>query len=305
MTNEQKVYIRDHWQHMTDAEIGEELSLRRATVRYWRNKMGLYHYRWIGKEKEDYVRQHYADERTKNIAEHLDVSINRVYSIAKRLGVKKSEAYMERYLEESGEVLKKAGRETRYKMGHDTWNAGMKGWCAEGCEKTWYKKGFDPQNTLYNGAVTVRYDKSGDRPYLYIRVAKAQWMLYHHYVWERDNGPLADGEIIRFRDGNSLNCTPGNLQKITRAENARLNHNPEKAIESLKKYWEDHGHPATKLSDNYVAGLMAGGDHDLRDWIIENRPDIVELARKNYKLQRKIRTKEANETNNEKEEQTC
>ena len=47
------------------------------------------------------------------------------------------------------------------------------------------------------------------------------WKLAHRLVWEELHGPIPAGHIIVFRDGNSQNLEPSNLEMITEAERMR------------------------------------------------------------------------------------
>lgn len=47
---------------------------------------------------------------------------------------------------------------------------------------------------------------------------KKRWRYLHHVVWEETNGPIPEGHILRFRDGNKLNTELSNLELCTYAE---------------------------------------------------------------------------------------
>ena len=104
--------------------------------------------------------------------------------------------------------LKKQVNTGQFVKGCKPWNTGKKGLNIGG-KKTQYKKGQLPYNTLYNGCITQR--------------------------WEQNHGKLQPGEILRFIDGNTLNCQLSNLMKINRRQHLKLNYNREKAALSLKK----------------------------------------------------------------------
>jgi AraC-like DNA-binding protein len=95
-----------------------------------------------------------------------------------------------------------------------------------------FKKGSLPHNTLEDGVIKKREDKTGVS-YLYIRIAKANWQLLQREVYRKEIGPLKPTDVVRFKNGNTLDCSPGNLEKITKAENMRRNsihrHGPEVA----------------------------------------------------------------------------
>ena len=62
----------------------------------------------------DYIRQHYADTRTSDIAAHLGISESKVYRIANKLGLKKSKEYLE------------TANSHKFKSGNVPWNKGVK-----------------------------------------------------------------------------------------------------------------------------------------------------------------------------------
>ena len=101
-------------------------------------------------------------------------------------------------------------------------------------KKTQFRKGHLPHNTLADGVVSVRPEASG-REYKYIRLSKGNWELYHRVVWERVNGPIPEGLIVSFKDGDSMNVSLSNLKLIDRCENMYRNSHvnyPEEVIPS-------------------------------------------------------------------------
>lgn len=104
------------------------------------------------------------------------------------------------------------------------------------CSKTMFKPGAKPKNTdpigtekmLADGYVWVKVD---DKP----RVPKkVNWRQKHRIIWERTYGPIPEGHMIIFLDGNHENFDIDNLAMITKAENLIMNRkglfNPDKDI---------------------------------------------------------------------------
>lgn len=50
-----------------------------------------------------------------------------------------------------------------------------------------------------------------------------RWELYHRWVWEQHNGPVPDGFLVTFRDGDRMNCDISNLMLVTPQENHMMN----------------------------------------------------------------------------------
>lgn len=105
--------------------------------------------------------------------------------------------------------------------GHPPHNKGRKGYCAPGCEKTWFQKGNMPRN--HRPVLSERIDaKDG---YTYIKTAEPnKWMLKHRYIWEQAHGEIPKGYIVIFKDNNRNNICLDNLMLISRSQNAVLNH---------------------------------------------------------------------------------
>lgn len=95
-----------------------------------------------------------------------------------------------------------------------------------------FKKGNEPHNTNFNGHERVTKDG-----FLMIRVSKGNYVLKARLIWERENETLKENEVIRYKDGNKLNCSIENLYKINRTELIKENINREKQSKSLKKTW--------------------------------------------------------------------
>lgn len=117
------------------------------------------------------------------------------------------------------------GRTGRFEKGHVPDNKGMKGICAPGCEKTWFKKGDKPRNHKPVGTESIRRSKKNEA-YVYVKVAEPnKWRMKHTIEWEKVNGPIPKGMVIIFLDGDTTNTDISNLQIVSRKVNARINQN--------------------------------------------------------------------------------
>lgn len=105
--------------------------------------------------------------------------------------------------------------------------------------RTAYKKGNVPENILPVGTIT----KTAEGAAL-IKVSMDggqwdRWMPIHRKVWEDHHGPIPEGMMVIFKDGNKDNWEIDNLALITNGENAQLNtrglrfDNPEKTEAGL------------------------------------------------------------------------
>ena len=120
-----------------------------------------------------------------------------------------------------------SGRNGQFGKGHVSWNKGVKGYM--GPNKTSFKKGSVPPNRLplwseritVDGYVEIKIDE----PNPYVPGQMTRWKLKHLYLWIKENGPLPEGHILTFLDGDKTNCETENLLLISRKINAYLNHN--------------------------------------------------------------------------------
>ena len=132
---------------------------------------------------------------------------------------------------------------------------------------TWFKKGQQPMNTLYDGAIRFRSTCSHGRGSYWIRIAKGKWQSYHRWLWEQIYGPIPPGHIIYFKDGNHLNVTISNLGMMTKARNAVRN----------------AGHQ--ELTDGRVAGYLRVKKEEVPQ-------ELIEVQRQRILLNRQIKEHE-------------
>jgi hypothetical protein len=108
----------------------------------------------------------------------------------------------------------------RFQKGHATWNAG-KPWSPSGSRATWFKRG--QRGARQRPIGSERNTRDG----IEVKVAEpGTWVAKARVIWERRNGPIPNGSIIRLLDGSKDNFSAGNLLCITRAKNMRLNYRP-------------------------------------------------------------------------------
>lgn len=118
------------------------------------------------------------------------------------------------------------GRTGRFTAGHTPANKGLE-MSAEVREKirgTWFRKGCKSMNSLPVGTEVFRDG------YVLLKLRDGaelkqwgRWVLKHRYVWEQAHGPIPEGMMVIFLDGNTRNCELSNLALVSKAENAMLN----------------------------------------------------------------------------------
>ena len=108
---------------------------------------------------------------------------------------------------------------TEWKKGHVPINKGTKGMFPNCGGATRFKKGQRPHN--YRPLGTEVKNSDG---YWKVKVADPNiWKMKHVLVWEQEHGPVPEGMIVTFLDGNHDHCTPDNLALISMEANIRRN----------------------------------------------------------------------------------
>ncbi len=286
-------FVKSNFEHMTDKEIGDHIGRSAKAIKTLRQKHG-----WITKrnywtdEEMAIVAEHYSDTDNEVILEMLPGrTISGLYHAAQKLGINKSDEYMENQRQELAHRLGELGLGHRFKKGDIPYNKGMKQEdymspeAIEKCKETQFPKGHKPHNAKFDGAVSLRSDSSGMQ-YLWIRISESNWQEYHRYLWEKHNGEIPEGKIIVFKDGNQMNCSLDNLEAITRREHADRNRDWEKSMQTMM---ENGNHSSIHLTDSFVASHLAGHDKELKEHILQHKPELIKAARANYKLKRAIR----------------
>ena len=123
----------------------------------------------------------------------------------------------------------------KFTKGHTPVNKGTKG--LTGANKTSFKKGNISHNTKKNGYIILRKRNRINQDYYYIKIdGKIKPLHYHNF--EQKFSKVAEGYILRCKDGNNKNYSPDNWYPVTRKENLKLNRNKEKAGKSIKNTCE-------------------------------------------------------------------
>lgn len=166
--------------------------------------------------EDDYLRKEYPERSNADLALWLHRSPRAVQLRALKLGVSKTPEFAERQ-RHKGQFVK----------GQSAWNKGkaQKYWLspegAKRCSKGWFPKGKardDNPNSRKNkplGSERVYADG-----YVWI-ITEHGRKQKHRVVWEQAHGPIPHGYMVKFRDGNPLNCELENLYLVSRADNAR------------------------------------------------------------------------------------
>ncbi|WP_018692499.1 HNH endonuclease signature motif containing protein [Algicola sagamiensis] len=112
----------------------------------------------------------------------------------------------------------RSGRTGRFMTGHQPWVAGKKGLLK--ANSGTFQKGNIPKNKKPVGSERVSVDG-----YREVKVAEPNhWDLKHRVVWRQHHGDISSRDLVRFKDGDRLNCDIENLFLVSHCENAYLYH---------------------------------------------------------------------------------
>jgi hypothetical protein len=181
--------------------------------------------------QDDMMKAFYADNTMSTMKAITGRKEHSIYNRAFALKLAKSQAYLESpaacRLRRGDEI----GKAHRFQKGQVPPNKGVKGVYYEGSVATFFPKGNKPAN--YKPVGHIR-EVDG---YFEIKIAEGmrQWKLLHRVIWERCNGPIPQGHIVSFLDGNSKNINIKNMALFTKAQNMKRNtvHNYPKEIVHL------------------------------------------------------------------------
>jgi hypothetical protein len=184
-------------------------------------------------QENDFLVLHYADKPMSFLLAGLpNRTEGKIYQHAATLGLKKSQEYLD---SEHACRLRRGdniGKEYRFKKGNVPFNKGVKGVCYEGTKATQFVKGSRPPN--YKPVGTIRKNRDGQYE---MKMAEGmyQWKLLNRVIWERCNGKIPKGHVVKFIDGDYENLEVTNLLAISKAQNMVRNsyHNYPKEISQL------------------------------------------------------------------------
>jgi hypothetical protein len=162
-------------------------------------------------EADEKMREFYPVKSASEVAKMLGKTESSVIARAFTLSLKKT-----------AEFKTERGRYGRSLQGPNP-NKGNKNFRIPGGEKTQFKKGGISINTLWDGAIVTRVYHRNQRAYKWIRL-NSVWYMLHVIRWKEVYGPVIPKDhIIVFKDGDTLNCKPENLECISLADNMKRN----------------------------------------------------------------------------------
>lgn len=170
------------------------------------------------------VQRHFSTTRTADLAAALGVAYHQVAKLADKLGLRKSEEWLNG--PDSGRTDGKRGLGTRFQTGQPVWNKGLR-LGSDWSKATQFKPGQKPVN--YKPPGSLRVATVG---YLQIKLHDTgypphDWVMYHRHVWEQAHGPVPAGHLVVFKDGRRRtdpdDITLEVLECVSREEHMRRN----------------------------------------------------------------------------------
>lgn len=229
-------------------------------------------------EQEAIIREHFPHRFTRDIAAMIGRTEQATAQKASDMGIKKTPEFLK------ANCRIQPGQHTgnQFQKGHTPANKGKRQTTflsPEKIERTKpnrFQKGHRPKHTKENGTITARRKSGTSQSYKFIRLGPRNWKLLHVYLWEQVNGTLPPGQMLTFKNGDTLDCRLENLELITRAANVLRNSG------------------SLSLSDGFIAKCLSGKNPELQKHIKANHPELIKTARINYELNRKIKEYEGN-----------
>ncbi len=169
----------------------------------------------------------YPHRTAQEIADQLGRSVRSVHKKAARLGLRKSEDF---YADpaRSGRLTgdDTRGSASRFRSGHTPWNKGISFDAGGRSAQNRFKPGE------LHGAAAKRLQPLGtERVHKGIRQRKIRmdgpkrqrWKSVHSILWEEHHGPIPDGHIVTFINGDPTDIRLDNLTLVPRAVLLELN----------------------------------------------------------------------------------
>lgn len=118
-----------------------------------------------------------------------------------------------------------SGLDCRFKKGDEPANKGKKMSLEqyEKCKATMFQKGSVPVNHMEVGEYTHTTDGYLVRKVKELGTQRERFEFVHRATWENYNGPIPEGKMVSFLDGDKDNCKIENLVLIDNFENLELN----------------------------------------------------------------------------------
>lgn len=159
-------------------------------------------HRYWTPQEEQYLREHYADTLTVDIAATLGVTPKRVWAKANALGLHKSLELI-RAMARARTGPDHPNMAYLWAAGRTPWNKGIPGSTGHhpNTRAAHFRPGNRPQTWVPVGSTRIKDGileiKYSDATGPYTR----RWVFYGRHLWEQANGPVPKGHLVVFRPG--------------------------------------------------------------------------------------------------------
>jgi len=175
------------------------------------------------------MRELYPHQATDHVASVLGCTVSRVYQLANRLGLKKTEAYLAS--DQSGRVTRgtqhPSMRLSRFKPGDEPWNKGVSYQAGGRAKETQFKPGQKPHTWRPIGTLRISNGQLERKTSERKGANHMRWTPVARIVWEAAHGPTPARHLVVFKPGMKTTVleeiTLDRLECISRQENARRN----------------------------------------------------------------------------------
>lgn len=154
----------------------------------------------------DELRRVYSTTPTALIADRYGVGYHTVARVAKRIGLRKDEDYLNGA---GGRLDGVRGTSTRFQPGNVPWSKGRK--LPGHAARTAFKPGQVPHNYLPVGSMRIAAGGYLQRKVTDTGYPPRDWKFVHRLVWEAVHGPVPTGHAVAFRQGRRT----ANVDEIT------------------------------------------------------------------------------------------
>jgi len=177
---------------------------------------------WTAEEME-YLREHYANTLTVELAAHFGRHVKYVLNKANAMGLKKSVELIAATARERTSRPGHGSQRTRIQPGQEPWNKGTHYVAGGRSAETRFKPGIKPHTWLPVGSYRVVEGpvlerKINDLP----GPNRVRWKPVSRLVWEAAHGPIPDGHAVVFKPGRQTTelerITPDALECLSRVE---------------------------------------------------------------------------------------
>lgn len=226
-------FVREWCKHLRDADLARECNERFGTeftkesMRAFRGNHGYRNGMGHGRSKEEYMKASYPEGLYEYVRDNSwgVPSKEMAEQVNERFGTHFTPSGLKQFRQRHGI---KSGLTGWFREGREPGNKGkrMEEYASPEAiaksAKTRFKPGHRPANELQVG--DIRQTRDG---YLLRKKSMEgsqweRWEVLHRAVWEEHNGPISEGMMVTFLDGDKTNCSIENLVLISKRENQML-----------------------------------------------------------------------------------